>query len=584
MAFDIALPEDDNRSLSDYLDAVKRRRKPAILLALGLLLLGGVTIFLWPNAYTSTAVILIEDPDIPPGLVPSTVTTFASRQIQYINQRVMTRTNLAQIIEKFDLFPEERKYLPTLLLVEDVQEVMNIDVVDVQQQGAGGQQVSSTIAFKLGFQHKNPQVARQVANELVSLYLAENVRARTEKTAETSQFMQVEVDRLDTEVKDLESQIAEVKRKNGGSLPELMTFNMQLITSLDNDINDVNRRIESLQENQIMLDAELTRLSPLSTSVTPDGKPVASPRDQLKALQTERSRLESRYGAEHPDVVRVNRDLAAVQAELGSNIELDQSNADLVEARLGLAKAKANYTADSPQVQQAERLLASLEIRNKEPRRRGMGSLEADNPAYIQIRAQRETLASEERSQMIKQAELRSRRVEAERKVYRSADVEKDLSGLTRRLSTATFSYQNARERLVTARMGQNLETQSKGERFALVEPPDLPLLPSSPNRPVLLALLFILALAVGLGWPQVAESMDQTITSARTVERLQGAPPIAEIPRIQTAEDRQSDLNFRVGGLLIIPVVLAVVLLVVHFLFINLDILWYVALRRFGI
>lgn len=41
-----------------------------------------------------------------------------------------------------------------------------------------------------------------------------------------------------------------------------MTFNMQLITSLDNDINDVNRRIESLQENQIMLDAELTRLSP----------------------------------------------------------------------------------------------------------------------------------------------------------------------------------------------------------------------------------------------------------------------------------------------------------------------------------
>lgn len=80
-----------------------------------------------------------------------------------------------------------------------------------------GQQVSSTIAFKLGFQHKNPQVARQVANELVSLYLAENVRARTEKTAETSQFMQVEVDRLDTEVKDLESQIAEVKRKNGAA-------------------------------------------------------------------------------------------------------------------------------------------------------------------------------------------------------------------------------------------------------------------------------------------------------------------------------------------------------------------------------
>ena len=99
MAFEIAIPEDDSRTFGDYLDALKRRRKPALILALTLLVLGGITIFMWPNAYTSTAAILIEDPDIPPGLVPTTVTTFASKQIQYINQRVMTRTNLAQIIE-----------------------------------------------------------------------------------------------------------------------------------------------------------------------------------------------------------------------------------------------------------------------------------------------------------------------------------------------------------------------------------------------------------------------------------------------------------------------------------------------------
>ena len=121
MAFEIALPEDDNRSFGDYLDALKRRRKPALLIALTLLLLGGVAIVVWPNAYTSTAVILIEDPDIPPGLVPSTVVTYAAKQIQYINQRVMTRTNLANIIEKFNLFADERKYLPTLLLVPDVE-------------------------------------------------------------------------------------------------------------------------------------------------------------------------------------------------------------------------------------------------------------------------------------------------------------------------------------------------------------------------------------------------------------------------------------------------------------------------------
>jgi len=583
MAFEIAIPEDDNRTFSDYLDALKRRRKPAIILALVLLLLGGITIFVWPNAYTSTAVILIEDPDIPPGLVPSTVTTFASRQIQYINQRVMTRTNLAQIIEKFDLYPEERKYLPTLLLVPDVEENMSIDVIDVQQPSASGQQVMSTIAFRLGFEHEDPQTARQVANELVSLYLAENVRARTEKTAETSQFMQAEVDRLDAEVKDLEAQIANIKRDNEGSLPELMTFNMQLMNSIDNDILEIDRQIQSLRENKIMLDAELAKLSPISTTVTPEGKPISSPQDQLKALQTELARLEGRYSPEHPDVVRVRRDLEAVRTQLGADISLDQSNANLEQARLDLARARASYSDDSPQVQQAERLVRSLEQRVAEPRRQNMGSLEPDNPVYIQIRAQKEMLDSQERSLVAKQAELRARRAEAEGKTLKSSDVERELSGLIRRLQTASFSYQNARERLTMAKMGQQLETQSKGERFNLVEPPDLPLLPSSPNRPVLLALLIVLVLAAGLGWPQVAESMDEAIHSPRAIERVQGAPPIAEIPLIENAEDRKKERNTKLGVLLIAPIAIAIVLALIHFLWIPLDVLWYVGLRRLG-
>lgn len=583
MAFDIALPEEDNRTFGDYLDALKRRRKPALAIALTLLILGGIAIFVWPNAYTSTAVILIEDPEIPPGLVPSTVTTLAARQIQYINQRVMTRTNLARIIEKFDLYPEERKYLPTLLLVEDVQKDMRIDVVDVQGQGDRGQQITSTIAFKLGFEHKNPEIARQVANELVSLYLAENVRQRTEQTAETSQFMQAEVDRLDGEVKDLESQVAAVKQSNEGSLPSLAGFNMQLMAQLNSDIAEIDRQLQATRENKIMLDAELAKLSPISTTVTPDGKPISSPEDQLKALQTELARLEGRYSPQHPDVIRTKRDLAAVREQLGANIDLDNTTANLAQAKVELAKAQANYSADSPQVQQAQRAVDTLKERASEPRRTGLGSMEPDNPVYIQIRAQRETMESQERSLLSKQANLRGRLAEVEQRITKSSGVEKDLSGLMRRLNTATLNYQSARERLSTAKMGQALETQSKGERFALVEPPDLPLLPSSPNRPVLLALLVVLMLAAGLGWPQVAESMDQAINSPRAVERVQGAPPIAEIPLIATTEDRKRDRNVKVGALLVAPVILAIVLALIHFLWIPLDVLWYVGLRRLG-
>jgi uncharacterized protein involved in exopolysaccharide biosynthesis len=282
-------------------------------------------------------------------------------------------------------------------------------------------------------------------------------------------------------------------------------------------------------------------------------------------------------------VQRVRRDLAAVQAQLGTDMDLADNSAALGDARTELAKARERYAPDHPEVLALERKVAALEARASAPQGRNVGSLKADNPVFIQIRAQRETLETQERSLRAKQAELRARRTEFERRTMKSSDVEKELSGLFRRLNTAAASYQAARERLFAAKMGQALETQSKGERFTLVEPPDLPLQPSSPNRPVLLALLIVLVLAAGLGWPQLAESMDESVTSARALERVQGAPPIAEIPVIENEDDRRHESRVKLTALVIAPVLVVVALLLVHFFFIPLDVLWYVALRRLG-
>ena len=76
---------------------------------------------------------------------------------------------------------------------------------------------------------------------------------------------------------------------------------------------------------------------------------------------------------------------------------------------------------------------------------------------------------------------------------------------------------------------------------------------------------------------------MDSSINSARAVERAQGSPPIAEIPLIQTETDRSHTRKIRMSALVIAPVVVAIVAIAVHFLVVPLDVLWYVALRRFG-
>jgi uncharacterized protein involved in exopolysaccharide biosynthesis len=590
MAYDIAIPDNDSRSLQDYLDALRRRGGTALKIAAAVFLAGALTIFFWPNTYRSTATILIEDPDIPPGLVPTTVTTFAARQIQYINQRVMTRTNLAQIIERFDLYADERKYLPTLLLVEDVEKDVKIDVIEAQLQDQGtGQRVNNTIAFTVAFEHGNPNTARQVANELVSLYLAENVRARTEQTAQTSQFMQAEVDRLDAEVRDMESQMARIKQENEGALPEQAMVNLQVLERGDTEIREIDRQLASLTESRILLDAQLAQIEPMAPMMMPDGTGVAPPTDQLRALKSRLAMLEGRYAADHPDVVRLRRDVEALKAQVGDDVSPEDTESRLTDLRAKLAMARERYSDDHPEVAQLQRQIKSLEesqaadaSKSADDKPRSAAD-EPNNPAYIQVRAQRKLLDSQERGLREQRAELQAKVAEFEKRLSQSSEVERQLSALQRRLITANENYKNARDRLFAAQMGQSMESQSKGERFTMVEPPDLPLLPASPNRPVLIALLVVLTLAIGFGWPQVAESMDSSINSGRAVERVQGSAPLAEIPLIQNIADKSHRRRVKIGALIMAPALMIGVAVLVHFFWINLDVLWYVALRRLG-
>ena len=104
--------------INDYLKIIKRRRKYLLIPLLVIALLSIVLAVVLPSMYRSTATILIEEQEIPPELVRSTVTTFADQRIQVISQRIMTRANLVDIVHKFDLYPKERNSKPEERILE----------------------------------------------------------------------------------------------------------------------------------------------------------------------------------------------------------------------------------------------------------------------------------------------------------------------------------------------------------------------------------------------------------------------------------------------------------------------------------
>ena len=351
--------------LGDYLSAFKRRRGMILLIAGLVFVLGLITAFIWPPTYQSASTILIEEQEIPAELIQSTVTSYAAQRIQVISQRVMTRSNLLEIVDKYKLYESERKRQTTEEVLFDMREDIGIDMITAEvMDPRTGRPTAATIAFSVGFEGDNPELVQKVASELTTLYLNENLKNRTEKAEETYVFLTEEASRLGEEISRLEAELATFKEQHVNELPELRDLNTQSMQRTEREIDNIDTKLSGLEERKIYLQGQLALLDPYAGS-----DEFLSPAARLDALRTEYIRLYSRYSADHPDVTSIKREIAALEQETGYVESADDKRARLQVIEQELSVAQKTYTAEHPDVKRLQREIAALEddLRNPPP-------------------------------------------------------------------------------------------------------------------------------------------------------------------------------------------------------------------------
>ena len=246
------MAEEQTKDLRDFIDAFRRRRTRVLVIFTVFFLISLLVAFLWPPTYRSTATILIEEQGIPSDMVRSTITTYAWQRIQTISQRVMSRTNLLEIVDKYKLYEGKRARETSEEIVgrmrQDIKlEPVSAGVIDPRT----GRPTSATIAFTLSFDGENPAVTQKVASELTTLYLNENIKSRTEKVAETYDFLTSEAEKLSQQIAEYETQLATFKEKNLNRLPDLKDFNMRQMDRTETQLRDLQNEIRSLEERKV---------------------------------------------------------------------------------------------------------------------------------------------------------------------------------------------------------------------------------------------------------------------------------------------------------------------------------------------
>lgn len=530
-------------TLKDYRAALLRRKTQMLAVMSTLLVISvGLALGL-PPVYRSTATILVEQQSIPEDLVTKTVTTYADERIQLISRRVMSRANLDGVIERLQLqshyggegqegIREARRRLKQGTLLEMVSaEVMNPRI---------GREQKVTIAFTVSYEDGAPELAQQVANELASLYLEENRTDRVQLATQTAAFLEQEADKVRAHMAELEAQLARFKEQNIGALPEQRDLNLQLIERTERELLNTQSQIRTLEERRIYLQSELAQVSPYNPIFSAQGDRVLTAQGRLRGLQAEYASLSGRYSPDHPDIVRMRREIQALQGgQAGGGNDGVALMQEVRSLQQQLAAARERYSSEHPDVKRLERAVARAEGELRSVGTgTGAGAAAAsvpDNPAYIQLRANLEAAQSELQALRVTENTLRARLADFEARLSKAPSVEREYQVLMRDYEDARSRYREITAKQTTAELAKSLESEQKGDRFILLEPPVVPEAPTRPKRLAIVLLGAILSIGGGIGTAALMESMDNSVRGRKGLTELLGAPPLAVIPYIAT-------------------------------------------------
>ncbi len=580
--------ENSPVDLREKLLAYWHRRITFFVVTLGALVTTVLLAVLLPSTYQAGGTILIEQQEIPQELVRSVITSFADQRVQIISQRVMTTQNLLSLIERYDLYPKIRKEEPREVLLAKFREdigmhMISADVIDPRS----GRPTQATIAFAVSYKSRSPDLALKVANELTTLYLNENLTSRTQSAEQSEAFFAEESKREAARIDELDKKLAAFKAAHHDDLPDRLQLNIQQMERTDLDLRDAENRIAALDSQRVLLQAQLAQISPNTQVYTDSGQRVFGPEDRLKSLKSQLAEYKARYGPNHPDVLTTQREVDGLEKQVAAEDHTGDSLRQLSEAKGQLAADLEKYSEEHPDVIRLRKTIASLEqavARDASAGSRKTATEHADNPVWIQVKGQLDATDVERAEEVKKRDDLQARYRDYQMRTAEAPEVERQYREMARDLESAQMKYQEMLSKKTEAQVSKNLETERKGEKFTLIEPPQPPEKPISPNRLFILFAGFFLSLALGAAAVFARETLDASVRGPTDIRQLLKVPTLASIPVIYTDADRarrKKILRLSWGGSIAVLVVAVVTL---HVLVRPLDVIWASLLRRFGV
>jgi succinoglycan biosynthesis transport protein ExoP len=562
----------NTKTFADYVDLIRRRKYYIILTWLIVSLVSVIVAYNLPKTYKSTATMLIEAA-IPTNIESAASQYSADQLLQSIYQRVMTTDNVFSIIESAGLYENVKDAYPKYQLADMFRDSTEVKLVtsSLTPKTSSG---TAEIAFDISFSHSEAITSKEVASKLATLFIQQNDKARTQRAIKATDFLMDESDKLDRELKEIDGNIARYKEQYNFILPEQVEGNLAAIDRAENELKDTDGQIRTTKDRIVFLAAELAR-SQQELPIQIDNKTSQSGTDSLTVLRAKYFQYSSIYSPTHPSVVRLKREIKALDPSFEGQLVEENVGRQLTEAKRELEVLEETYADNHPDVVKRRKQISQLEqqLKNRPARSQqepeAMAISHAVNPAYLTVETQYKSSQSELQALMQKQDYLKEKLEKMHTAILQAPQVEMAYTDLIRARDNIIKKYTQLKDKWLDAKLVQTLEEQQQGQTFTVIEQPVTPLYPEKAIRRKVAIGGFFGGIIMGLGVAFLMESLDSGIRGYRAVRAVTGLMPLVVVPYIESLSESEERLAQKIRQKkMVIWSGAALVLLAVVFIF----------------
>ncbi|SIQ26673.1 Uncharacterized protein involved in exopolysaccharide biosynthesis [Paracoccus thiocyanatus] len=337
------------------------RRLPLVLT---IIVLGVLTSFYLivssPRIYQASAVIQLDMPAAIDQGADSSLP--ASRRVQLIEQRLMARTNLREVVERLGLFAgsplSETEKLAALR--------SSTRIESIAAPGVSVDSRMSLAAIIITAQAETPATAAAIANDFANSVVNRDRENRQARILESQDYLRSEERRLNEQLSEQERKLVEFSARNEDSLPSSQEFLQTELARLTEMETTLDRDIMTLQRERLSLEAGGTAA---------ETRPSASLVQQIRSAEIELAQARRTLSPDHPEIARLEQTLARLNSGAGSGgSDVIRRQAELIEAQLAsLSEQKAAIELRRTEIDRARarapEVSRELETMNRQERR-----------------------------------------------------------------------------------------------------------------------------------------------------------------------------------------------------------------------